>query len=154
MNRAALPFLAEQIRLRNLSGGIVVDLAGLSPRRRATLAPIFAAALATDPLHPRFLGFTALGLAEIVRARIHPPLHELLAGPLAAGLTALRAALAEFNLDPRGLPTIRAHQAVVAALQADPVALPDLARRAGRGVTLRSDPSMAATAWGLEKDHG
>ena len=42
----------------------------------------------------------------------------------------------------------------LAALQADPVALPDLARRVGRGVTLRSDPSLPATAWVLEKDHG
>ena len=154
LNRAALPFLAEQIRLRNLSGGIVVDLAGLSPRKRATLAPNLIDALAIDPLHPRFLGFTALGLAEIVRPRIHPPLHELLAGPLPAGLAALRAVMGEFNRDPRALPAIRAHPAVIGALQADPVALPDLARRTGRGVTLRSDPSMAATAWVLEKDHG
>ena len=36
-NRAALPALARQIRLRNLSGAILVDLAGLSPRRRAAL---------------------------------------------------------------------------------------------------------------------
>ena len=69
MNREALPFLAEQIRLRNLSGGIVVDLAGLSPRKRAGLAANFIAALAIDPLHPRFLGFTALG-AEAKRRSI------------------------------------------------------------------------------------
>jgi Ribonuclease G/E len=154
MNRAVLPALADQIRLRNLSGAIVVDLAGLSPRRRAALGPDVVAALADDPLQPRFLGFTALGLAEIVRSRVHPPLHELLAGPLAAGLAALRAVMAAFNGDPRGMPAIRAHPAVVSALRADPVALPDLVRRTGRGVTLRSDPSLPATAWVLEKDHG
>jgi ribonuclease G len=153
LNRAILPALAQQIRLRNLSGGIVVDLAGLSPRKRVALAPDFIAALAEDPLHPRFLGFTALGLAEIVRARIHPPLHELLAGPLAAGLAALRAVMAEFNRDPRGMPAIRAHQSVVSALQADPAGLADIARRTGRDVTLRSDPSLAATAWVLENGH-
>jgi Ribonuclease E/G family len=153
-NRAVLPALAEQIRLRNLSGGIVVDLAGLSVRKRAALGADFAAALASDPLRPKFLGFTALGLAEIVRSRIHPPLHELLAGPLAAGLTALRSVLAAFNRDPRALPAIRAHPAVVSALQADPVALADLVRRTGRGVTVRSDPSLPATAWVLENDHG
>jgi Ribonuclease G/E len=153
LNRAVLPALAEQIRLRNLSGGIVVDLAGLSPRKRAALGPDFIAALANDPLHPKFLGFTALGLAEIVRARVHPPLHELMAGPLAAGLAALRAVMAEFNRNPRDMPAIRAHQAVVSALRADPVALPDLARRTGRAVTVRSDPSLPATVWVLEKDH-
>jgi Ribonuclease G/E len=154
LNRTVVPAVAGQIRLRNLSGGIVVDLAGLSPRKRVALAPDFVAALANDPLHPRFLGFTALGLAEIVRSRGHPPLHELLAGPLAAGLTALRAVMAAFGQDPRGLPAVRAHPAVVSALQADLAALPDLARRTGRAVTLRSDPSLPATAWVLEKDHG
>lgn len=154
LNRAVLPALARQISLRNLSGAIVVDLAGLSARKRAALGPDLVAALANDPLHPRFLGFTALGLAEIVRSRIHPPLHELLAGPLAAGLAALRAVMAEFSHDPRGLASIRAHQAVVSALQADPVALPDLVRHTGRTVTLRSDPSLPAMAWVLEKDHG
>ena len=154
INRAVVPVLAEQIRLRNLSGAIVVDLAGLAARKRAALAPDFSAALAGDPLHPRFLGFTALGLAEIVRPRIHPPLHELLTGPLAAGLAALRAAMAAFHRDPRGLPAIRANPAVVSALQADPVALADLVRRTGRQVTLRSDPSLPTTGWMLETDHG
>ncbi len=154
VNRAVLPALAEQIRLRNLSGGIVVDLAGLSARKRAALGPDFVAALAGDPLRPRFLGFTVLGLAEIVRTRVHPPLHELLAGPLAAGLAALRAVLAGFDGDPRGMAAVRAHPAVVSALQADSAALPDLVRRTGRGVTLRSDPSLPAMSWMLEKDHG
>jgi len=153
LNRATLPALAGQIRLRNLSGGIVVDLAGLSPRRRLALAPDFAAALANDPLRPKFLGFTALGLAEIVRSRVHPPLHELQVGPLAAGLAALRAVMSAFTQNPRDLPAIRAHQAVVSALQADKAALADLARRTGREVTMRSDPSLPATAWVLEKDY-
>jgi hypothetical protein len=154
LNRAILPAAAAQIRLRNLSGAIVVDLAGLSPRQRAALAPDFAAALATDPLHPRFLGFTALGLAEIVRPRIHPPLHELLAGPLAAGLAALRAVMAEFRHDPRSMLAIRAHQEVISALQADPMALHDMVRRTGRAVSLRSDPSLPETVWALEGGHG
>ncbi len=152
LNRAVVPALAEQIRLRNLSGGIVVDLAGLSTRKRAVLAPDFVKALANDPLRPKFLGFTALGLAEIVRPRVHPPLHELLAGPLAAGLAALRAVTAAFRLDPREMPAVRAHPAVISALRADPVALADLVRRCGRQATLRSDPTLPETAWVLEKD--
>ncbi len=152
VNRAVLPALTEQIRLRNLSGAIVVDLAGMSARKRGALGPDFVAALATDPLRPRFLGFTALGLAEIVRARVHPPLHELLAGPLAAGLAALRAVLAGFDGDPRGLAAVRAHPGVVSALQADAAALPDVVRRCGRGVTLRSDPGLPVEAWVLERE--
>jgi len=147
-NRAVLPVVARQIRLRNLSGPIVVDLAGLSVRRRAALGPDFAVALSGDPLRPRFLGFTALGLAEIVRPRVHPPLHELLAGPHAAGLVALRCIAAELAAQPGLRPALRAAPAIVAALQSDPVALPDLARRTGRSLILRADPGMAG--WRVE----
>jgi Ribonuclease G/E len=142
-NRVALSVLARQIRLRNLSGAIVVDFAGLSVRRRAALQPDLAAALAHDPLRPHLLGFTALGLAEILRPRVHPPLHELIVGPHAAGLMALRQIAADLIVRPDRLPVLRAAPAIIAALQADPVALPDLARRAGRPLMLRSDPAIA-----------
>ena len=149
-NRTILPALAAEIRLRNLSGAILVDLAGLPARRRAALGPALAAALADDPLRPRLLGFTRLGLAEIVRPRIHPPLHESLAGPHAAGLVALRQAALEIAANPSRALALRAAPPVVGALQADPVALDDLARRAGRRLVLRADPALAATAWVLE----
>ncbi len=150
LNRAILPALAAEIRLRNLSGAILVDLAGLPARRRAALGPDLAAMLAEDPLRPRLLGFTRLGLAEIVRPRIHPPLHESLAGPHAAGLVALRQAALEIAADPGRALALRAAPPVVAALQDDPIALEDLARRAGRRLTLRADPGLAGTAWVLE----
>lgn len=150
LNLVVLPGLAAAIRLRNLSGAILVDLAGMPARKRETLGPALTAALAEDPLRPRLLGFTRLGLAEIVRARVHPPLHELLAGPHAAGLAALRAAAATIAATPARPPVLRAAPAVIAALEADPVALADLARRAGRDLMKRADPSLPATAWVLE----
>jgi Ribonuclease G/E len=150
LNRAILPALATEIRLRNLSGAILVDLAGLPARRREALAPDLTAALADDPLHPHLLGFTRLGLAEIVRQRIHPPLHELFAGPHAAGLAALRHAAAEISADPSRALALRAAPSIVTALQADPFALDDFSRRAGRQLKLRADPSLPATAWVLE----
>ena len=146
LNRALLPALARQIRLRNLSGAILIDFAGMAAKRRASLGPVLAAALADDPLRPRLLGFTALGLAEILRPRVHPPLHELMTGPHAAGLAALRAAAAE-----PGRLALRAAPAVISALQADPFALPDLTRRTGASLVVRSDPTLAATAWQLER---
>jgi Ribonuclease G/E len=154
INRTALPAVAAQIRLRNLSGAIVVDVAGLSARKRAALGPDFVQALGPDPLRPRFLGFTALGLAEIVRSRVHPPLHEVTDGPLAAGLSALRALLAARGSHPGATPALRAAPSVVSALQADPVALPDLVRRTGRAPIVRSDPSLSGFTWMLEHDHG
>jgi Ribonuclease G/E len=149
-NEAALPAIARAIRLRNLSGAIVVDLAGMALRARAALSPAFVAALAPDPLQPRFLGFTALGLAEIMRARVYPPLHELLAGPHAAGLAGLRALAHEAAADPATARRIRAATDVAAALLTDTQARSDLVRRTGRPLVLESDPALEPGLWRLE----
>ena len=150
-NLALLPALARQIRLRNLSGAIVVDVAGLSMAKRAALGPGFTAALAGDPLRPRFLGITALGLAEILRTRVHPPLHELLAGPHAAGLLALRHIMQDAAADPAAQFRLRAAPDVAAALDADGVAQADLARRTGRPLVLHSDPTLPPGTYAIER---
>jgi ribonuclease G len=149
-NRGALPVLARQIRLRNLGGAIFVDFAGLSPRQRAAFGPALAAALADDPLHPRLLGFTRLGLAEIVRPRLCSPLADLLAGPHAAALAALRRAAAEAAAQPARVPALRLAPAVAAALADDAAAGDDYARRTGRAVVLRVDPALGRCGWVLE----
>ena len=151
-NRAVLPGLAAQIRLRNLSGAILIDFAGLASRKRAALEPALAEALAEDPMGPRLLGFTKLGLAEIVRPRRRAPLHELLDGPLAAGLAALREIDRMVAADPARMPALRAAPAVVRALEADVAALPALAARTGRALRLRSDPGLASDQWMIEAE--
>lgn len=150
-NRAALPALARQIRLRNLSGAIVVDLAGLSPRRRAGLGPALAEALAPDPLAPRFLGFSALGLAEILRPRVHTPLHERLATPHAIGLAALRQAARDAAARPHARLALRTAPAIADALAADAVALPAFTARCGHPISVRPDPTLAPRAWRIEE---
>jgi Ribonuclease G/E len=150
INRVLVPVLARQIRLRNLSGAILVDFAGLPARRRSALGPALAEALADDPVRPRLLGFTALGLAEIVRPRVHPPLHELLTGPHTAGLAALRATAEAAAADPSRMAALRAAPAVVRALEQDRAAMEDLAGRSGRTLILRSDPSLAGNTWTME----
>ncbi len=141
-NRAALPALARQIRLRNLSGAILVDFAGLPARRRAALGPDLAAALAADPMKPRLLGFTQLGLGEILRPRATPPLHEQLAGPHAAGLACLRALSASLRRSPCSRPRLRAAPAVIRALEADPAALAEFSALSTYDLDLRSDPAL------------
>jgi Ribonuclease G/E len=152
LNRAALMEIARQIRLRNLSGAILVDLAGMAIRKRAALGPALAESLVEDPLGPRFLGFTALGLAEIVRPRVHPPLHEMLAGSHAAVLTALRAVVAAADGAPGIRPVLRAAPAMVVALDTDPGARAALAQRLGRPTSIVADPSLPANAWRVEHD--
>lgn len=146
-NRAAIGPLLHQIRLRNLSGAILIDPAGLPAKKRPALAVEIEAALADDPLRPRLLGFTRLGLAEIVRARIHPPLHELLEGPHAAGLEALAQAARLVATAPHRLPVLAAGLGVAAALERDGFARDALARRAGRPISIRIDPSLPPNGW-------
>lgn len=76
LNLALLPHITRQIRLRNLSGAILIDFVGMKSAARPKLLPALVEALKSDPLHPKCLGFTRLGFAEISRPRIRPPLHE------------------------------------------------------------------------------
>jgi Ribonuclease G/E len=80
LNQAVIPEICRQIMLRNLSGGILIDFAGLKPARRQNLLAPLRAALTQDPLCPNLLGVSHLGFAEINRRRIRPPLHEILNG--------------------------------------------------------------------------
>jgi Ribonuclease G/E len=153
-NREAIPALARQIRLRNLSGAILIDFAGMPAKRRAALGPVLAESLAADRVACRLAGFSALGFAELIRPRLRPPLHEVLRGPHAAGLAALRQAAAEALLAPGRRLALRAAPGVVAALQADGAALAAYAQGATYKLVLRSDPNLGACGWILETDHG
>jgi Ribonuclease G/E len=141
-NRDAIAEAARQIRLRNLSGPILLDLAGLPAKRRAALLPLVKAAIGRDRLL-RLLGLTPGGLIEFTRARIHPPLHEVLAGPLAPGLAALRQAMREAEAAPAARLVLVAHPAVVSALAALPGALAEASARLAHPLRLQPDPARA-----------
>jgi ribonuclease G len=136
-NEAALPEIARQIRLRNLSGAILLDVAGLSPKRRQALLEPLRAALAPDRL-ARLVGLTGLGLFEMVRDRIHPPLAEALHSPLAEGLAALRQAARNAAARPAQRLMLEARPEVISALRDLPGALEEYAALAGHTLELQS----------------
>jgi ribonuclease G len=136
-NEAALPEIARQIRLRNLSGAILLDVAGLSAKRRQALLEPLRQALRPDAL-ARLVGLTGLGLLEMVRDRIHPPLAEILHTPLAEGLAALRQAARDAAARPAQRLMLEARPDVIAALRDLPSALDDYAALTGHGLELRS----------------
>jgi Ribonuclease G/E len=145
LNQAAVAEAARQIRLRNLAGAILLDVAGLTAKRREALAEPLAAALAEDPLRPELLGLTRLGLFEIRRSRVHPPLHEVTGAPpspLTHGLAALRRAMRDAAAMPGRALALRAAPAVLAAVEALEGALADYAAGAGRPLQLRPDPGL------------
>lgn len=145
VNRLALPEFARQLRLRDLSGPILLDLAGLSVKQRATLEPELRAACGQDGL-TQILGMGPLGLFEMKRARIHPPLHEVLAGrALATGLEWLRRAAREAAARPGQRLTLEVPEAVLAALSSMPEALAEFTAGAGHPLTLRPATIPALT---------
>jgi len=153
VNEAAVAEAARQIRLRNLAGPILLDLAGMKPKRREALAAPLRAALAPDPL-VRLLGLGPLGLFEILRQRIHPPLHEVLGwppSPLTHGLAALRRAMREAAARPGRHLALRAAPSVLAALHGLPGALEDAAALTGLPLNLRADPLLHPGAEVIEE---
>ncbi len=147
-NRDLLPRLLHAVRLRNLSGAILIDLAGLTVRKRALLRPVVEAALREDPLRPRLVSLTGLGLIEIVRARRRPPLHELrgAAGEAYEAASALLRVCAE---RPGARVALRATPSLVRTIERDAVIGQDLARATGYALMMRADPSLSA-GWIIE----
>ena len=142
LNTAAIAEAARQIRLRACAGAILLDVAGLAARDRATLEPTLRLALAPDRL-AECLGTGPLGLFELRRARIHPPLAEVLAGPLTQGLALLRQAAREAAHAPHRRLALHAPAAVLDALRAMPEALAEFS---GHPLTLRDGASGVTDA--------
>lgn len=142
VNDVAITAIARAIRLRNLAGAILVDFAGLSVKRRESLIPALAMALRPDSLAPNLLGMTRLGLMEIVRTRIYPPLHEIFGiplSPLTLGLGMARQALREASAWPGAKLILVASPEVVQALESAPEALESYQHTSGRSLILKSD---------------
>jgi Ribonuclease G/E len=149
LNRDALPALVRQICLRNLSGAILIDPAGLSTRKRQALKDVVDRALELDPLRARCLGVTALGFIEIVRARTHAPLHERLLAPHGRAMAALRAVTGACVGQPSARPVLEVGTELMAVLTEDPLALDDVAAWCGHRLVLRADPARPSLSWNV-----
>ena len=70
---------ARQIRLRNLSGIILVDFVNMDdPEMEETLFQEFRFYLTKDPIQTTLVDITALGLAEVTRKKVRKPLYEMI----------------------------------------------------------------------------
>ena len=79
-NIEAAAVIAAQLRLRNLSGIVIVDFISMqSGADKQELLTVLAAETAKDRIKVEILGFTALGMVEMTRARVRPPLAEMVA---------------------------------------------------------------------------
>ena len=79
VNSEAAEEVARQLRLRNLSGIIIVDFINMAEKEnQKNLLEQLKSFVAADPLHPRIIDMTPLGLVEITRRKSHPTLAEQL----------------------------------------------------------------------------
>ncbi|MBM3648953.1 MAG: hypothetical protein FJX11_14295 [Alphaproteobacteria bacterium] len=70
VNLEAAPAIAQQLRLRNLAGAVVIDFVTMrSTYDRDKVQAALAEALADDPVPTQLYGFTRLGHFELTRAR-------------------------------------------------------------------------------------
>ena len=150
-NLAAAGVIARQIRLRNLGGGIVVDLVGLDSRSgRDRVRAALAAAIVPDPADPQLLGWTRLGHFELVRPRRGRPLAEALLVPRSGGVlvktavTVAHEALRALRREARAQPGRQWHlivapdvAAVLAGAAAD--AVREAERRFARAIVIEAD---------------
>lgn len=79
VNLEAACEVARQIRLRNLSGIIIIDFINMrSDENRSQLLNALKGYLEDDPLKPVLIDMTPLGLVEITRKKVYRPLYEVL----------------------------------------------------------------------------
>ena len=70
VNLEAAPAIAQQLRLRNMAGAVVIDFITMrSAFDRDKVQAALAEALKDDPVPTQIYGFTRLGLFELTRAR-------------------------------------------------------------------------------------
>jgi len=79
INRLAAKEIARQIRLRNLSGIIIIDFINMKEKSNIDNLIMFLIDLIKkDPIKTQFIDITKLGLIELTRKRISPSIKEQL----------------------------------------------------------------------------
>jgi len=161
-NLEAAQEIARQLRLRNLSGMLVVDFVPM--RRRPHQVEVLARlrlAVADDRVATHVFGFSPLGVVEMTRPRHGLTLAERLTVPCPACAASgrvkrpatvaaeiLRRALAEARLAPAGAFEVTAPPAVVETLRTTmAVALAETEERLGAPLRLKADAALAADAF-------
>jgi hypothetical protein len=133
---------AGAIRRLDIAGSIGIDLPGADKAARQAAADAIDAALPQPFERTAVNGF---GFVQIVRPRRRRSLPEIYAmdGALAHGRALLRRAERTGGAGER---TIAAHPSVIAAIEARPEWIVELARRIGTPVVLRADATLAISA--------
>ena len=158
-NLAAVAEIARHIRLRNLSGLVVVDFVSMRRREnRHAVIEALSEAVSSDRCPVHVGGFTRFGLVEMTRERRRASLSEALLVPCACcagwgrikspetvAYDALRHIQCKASVLPAAPLTVTAPSRVIAALErVAQEALAEAEERTGWAVDLVSNDSLAA----------
>ena len=148
-NLAAAAEIGRQIRLRDLSGPIVIDFVGMRERsQRCRVETALKRALGDEA---QYLGWTRLGHFELVIKRRRPSLSEQLyerrvdalgvRTPLTVALEALRVLQRESRAAPGNRFGLRVHPEIAACLDRDAAdARRELEARLGYPIMVDAEP--------------
>ena len=79
INVEAAKEIARQLRLRNISGMIIIDFINMKTEaQQKELVRVIKQELANDPVPARFVDITKLGLVELTRKKGYKSLREIL----------------------------------------------------------------------------
>ena len=129
-NREAADEIPRQLRLRSLSGLVIIDfLETKDPRHRQSVVQSLRDGLKADSVAGRVSDMRKSGLVELTRKRVQPALREILTDPCGLGgsgriksaetlaYEALRSVQQEARRNPGAAVSLRARSAVSDALQ-------------------------------------
>ena len=98
LNLEAAKEIALQLRLRNLSGIIIVDFIDMArEENRQELMKTFGTMLSEDRVKTTLVDMTPLGLVEITRMKVRKPLAEQMAGVRPAGAECMAGEIVEYD---------------------------------------------------------
>ena len=152
VNINAARVFAEQMRLRNLSGLIVIDFVSMrNERDREDVLEVLRQAVIEDPRRPFIGGFTRFGLVELTRRRQGLSLSEMLCvgssvpekSSVTTGLEALRLVIEEAAAMPAANFTIEVSKPVQQAFKTRlAAAVEETRERLGGGLTVTGNEAL------------
>jgi len=165
VNREAAAEIARQVRIRNLSGLLVIDFIRMRrDKNRDTVLSAFRQALTEDAQQPQVIGFTALGLVEMTRRCQGASLSKIVCldpadgyvkSPLTTALEALRGVLREAAAKAAAELVLEVSPVVARALSgAALTAFEATKMRLGGGLKIVSAESLASDAFRVKRGGG
>jgi ribonuclease G len=153
-NLEAADAIAQEIRLRNLSGLLIIDVVPLrADKNKTKFLARLREATARDPVPVHVVGFTKLDLVEMTRERRRPSLSTLVCGPLlneraksalSLAFDALRRVRRESHAHPGRALALAAAPSVIDALRGDASrARAATDEKLGQSLVLEANPTLA-----------